>query len=175
MIEVLCCHCSGRDSQSVVVFPQARLKEIGKLDQWLQTAVREGDPQAMQAVCATQWSLCLPLLQHNLRKRIKTPLLSMARVLEDMQRFTVSSDSLSHMVMCESLRAFQLVFYCGVFTITELIFGLIYKTIDQPYCNSTCTSKVALFCRCSILYSIAPCDCSIITQLVLKCNNVHFW
>ncbi|KAI3362965.1 hypothetical protein L3Q82_011639 [Scortum barcoo] len=62
---------------------EARLKEIGKLDQWLQTAVREGEPQAMQAVCATQWSFCLPLLQHNLRKRIKTPLLNVAQVLED--------------------------------------------------------------------------------------------
>uniref|UniRef100_A0A3Q3EX01 Tetratricopeptide repeat domain 40 n=1 Tax=Labrus bergylta TaxID=56723 RepID=A0A3Q3EX01_9LABR len=67
------------------VIPQARLKEIGKLDQWLQTAVREGDPQAMQAVCATQWSLCLPLLQHNLRKNIKAPLLRVSQVLEDMQ------------------------------------------------------------------------------------------
>uniref|UniRef100_UPI0037E7646D cilia- and flagella-associated protein 46 n=1 Tax=Semicossyphus pulcher TaxID=241346 RepID=UPI0037E7646D len=64
---------------------EARLKEIGKLDQWLQTAVREGDPQAMQAVCATQWSFCLPLLQHNLRKRIKAPLLRVSQVLEDMQ------------------------------------------------------------------------------------------
>ncbi|XP_034754581.1 cilia- and flagella-associated protein 46 isoform X3 [Etheostoma cragini] len=64
---------------------EARLKDIGKLDQWLQTAVREGDPQALQAVCATQWSICLPLLQHNLRKRIKTPLLRVAQVLEDMQ------------------------------------------------------------------------------------------
>ncbi|XP_027134224.1 cilia- and flagella-associated protein 46 isoform X3 [Larimichthys crocea] len=64
---------------------EARLKEIGKLDQWLQTAVREGDPEAMQAVCATQWSACLLLLQHNLRKRIKRPLLSVAKVLEDMQ------------------------------------------------------------------------------------------
>ncbi|KAM3606725.1 uncharacterized protein V6R79_022079 [Siganus canaliculatus] len=64
---------------------EARLKEIGKLDQWLQTAVREGDPQATQAVCATQWSCCLPLLQHNLRKRIKKPLLSVAQALEDTQ------------------------------------------------------------------------------------------
>ncbi|XP_040906348.1 cilia- and flagella-associated protein 46 [Toxotes jaculatrix] len=64
---------------------EARLKEIGKLDQWLQTAVREGDPQAVQAVCATQWRFCLPLLQHNLRKHIKTPLLRVVQVLEDMQ------------------------------------------------------------------------------------------
>lgn len=65
---------------------QARLKEISKLEQWLQAAVREGDPQVIQAVCATQWNFCLPLLQHNLRKQIKTPLLSVAQVLEDMQR-----------------------------------------------------------------------------------------
>ncbi|XP_030603277.1 cilia- and flagella-associated protein 46 isoform X2 [Archocentrus centrarchus] len=64
---------------------EARLKEIGKLDQWLQTAVREGGPQAVQAVCATQWNFCLPLLQHNLRNRIKTPLLRVAQALEEMQ------------------------------------------------------------------------------------------
>ncbi|KAM7408201.1 hypothetical protein PAMA_002070 [Pampus argenteus] len=64
---------------------EGRLKEIGKLDQLLQTAVREGDPQSIQAVCATQWSFCLPLLQHNLRKQIKTPLLRVAQVLEDIQ------------------------------------------------------------------------------------------
>uniref|UniRef100_A0A3P8S680 Cilia and flagella associated protein 46 n=1 Tax=Amphiprion percula TaxID=161767 RepID=A0A3P8S680_AMPPE len=74
-----------RDTQSVVVVLQARLKEIGKLDQWLQTAVREGDPQAVQAVCVTQWNFCLPLLQRNIRKRIKTPLLRVAEALEDMQ------------------------------------------------------------------------------------------
>uniref|UniRef100_A0A3Q4HM04 Cilia and flagella associated protein 46 n=1 Tax=Neolamprologus brichardi TaxID=32507 RepID=A0A3Q4HM04_NEOBR len=85
MMEVLCRRCDRRDSQSVVVIPQARLKEIGKLDQWLQTAVRGGGPQAVQAVCATQWNLCLPLLQHNLRKCIKTPLLRVAQALEETQ------------------------------------------------------------------------------------------
>uniref|UniRef100_A0A673C566 Uncharacterized protein n=1 Tax=Sphaeramia orbicularis TaxID=375764 RepID=A0A673C566_9TELE len=63
----------------------ARMKEIGKLDQWLQTAMREGDPEAMQAVCTTQWSFCLPLLQHNLRKHVKTALLRVAQALEDVQ------------------------------------------------------------------------------------------
>ncbi|XP_035461481.2 cilia- and flagella-associated protein 46 isoform X4 [Scophthalmus maximus] len=64
---------------------EAWLKEIGKLDQWLQSAVREGDPRAVQAVCATQWRFCLPLLQHNLRKHTRTPLLRVAQALEDMQ------------------------------------------------------------------------------------------
>uniref|UniRef100_A0A665UGC6 Cilia and flagella associated protein 46 n=1 Tax=Echeneis naucrates TaxID=173247 RepID=A0A665UGC6_ECHNA len=84
-IEVLCFNCYRRDIHSIVFILQARLKEIGRLDQWLQTAVREGDPQAVQAVCATQWRFCLPLLQHNLRKHIKTPLLRVAQGLEDIQ------------------------------------------------------------------------------------------
>lgn len=89
MIEVLRSRCS----QSVLFLPQARLKEIGKLDRWLQTAAGEGDPRATQAVCAAQWSFCLPLLQHNLRKRVRTPLLRVAQVLEDIRRSPVSSYS----------------------------------------------------------------------------------
>ncbi|XP_076025398.1 cilia- and flagella-associated protein 46 [Genypterus blacodes] len=64
---------------------EAQLKEIGNLDQLLQTAVREGDPQAMQAACATQWNFCLPLLQHNLKRRVKTAILRVSQVLEDIQ------------------------------------------------------------------------------------------
>lgn len=86
-MEVLRCHCQRKNAQFAGVIPQARLKEIDKLDQLLQAAVREDRPRAVQAVCATQWNFCLPLLQHNLRKRIKTPLLKLAQVLEDMQRF----------------------------------------------------------------------------------------
>ncbi|XP_071380722.1 cilia- and flagella-associated protein 46 [Centroberyx affinis] len=75
---------------------EVRLKEIGKLDQWLQSAVREGDPRAMQAVCATQWSFCLPLLQHNLRRRIKAPLLRVAQVLEDIQSMLLETRCQAH-------------------------------------------------------------------------------
>lgn len=88
------CQRHSRDLNRRVCILQARLKEIDKLDQWLQDAVREGDRPVMQAVCATQWNLCLPLLQHNLRKRIRTPLCRVAQVLEDIQRFACSSGSL---------------------------------------------------------------------------------
>ncbi|XP_069395061.1 cilia- and flagella-associated protein 46 isoform X1 [Paralichthys olivaceus] len=64
---------------------EAWLKEIDRLDQLLQSAVREGYAQAVQVVCTTLWRFCLPLLQHNLRKHIRTPLLNIARVLEDTQ------------------------------------------------------------------------------------------
>lgn len=111
-MEVLCRRCDRRDSQSVVVIPQARLKEIGKLDQWLQTAAREGGPQAVQAVCATQWNLCLPLLQHNLRKCIKTPLLRVAQALEETQRFS-SFYIIIIMALCACPGAFRAAFrYC---------------------------------------------------------------
>lgn len=55
--------------------------------------MREGDPQAMQAVCATQWTFCLPLLQPKFRKYIRTPLLNVANVLEEIQRCESSVQS----------------------------------------------------------------------------------
>ncbi|XP_034148794.1 cilia- and flagella-associated protein 46 isoform X2 [Esox lucius] len=64
---------------------EAQLKVIGRLDQVLQSAVREGDPKVMQAVCASQWNACLPLLQHNLRWSVKGVLQRVAQVLEDTQ------------------------------------------------------------------------------------------
>ncbi|XP_078788201.1 cilia- and flagella-associated protein 46 isoform X5 [Oryzias latipes] len=62
---------------------EARLKEVEALSQWLPTAVRGGGPNAVQAVCVTLWNCCLPLLQHNLRKRVKATLMKLAQVLED--------------------------------------------------------------------------------------------
>uniref|UniRef100_A0A8C4ZTJ3 Uncharacterized protein n=1 Tax=Gadus morhua TaxID=8049 RepID=A0A8C4ZTJ3_GADMO len=64
---------------------EARLKEIGKLDRLLRrvAAAGEADPRAVQAVCATQWSVCLPLLQRNLRKRVRAELQRVAQALED--------------------------------------------------------------------------------------------
>lgn len=70
----------------------------------------------MQAVCATQWNFCLPLLQHNLRKRIKTPLHHVAQVLEDIQRFPTSSLSSWHMLICVPSWGF-LVFVVIVFAL----------------------------------------------------------
>ncbi|MBN3304410.1 CFA46 protein, partial [Amia calva] len=62
---------------------EAHLKMIRKLDQTLQNAMREGDVKAIQVVCASQWGLCLPLLQHNLRKKIRNQLLRVADALEE--------------------------------------------------------------------------------------------
>ncbi|XP_063818084.1 cilia- and flagella-associated protein 46 isoform X2 [Pseudophryne corroboree] len=73
---------------------EAQLRVIRRLESALQDAVRLGDPVTMQNVCTAQWNLCLPLLQHNLRKHVKKPLVSMSQALE-------SIDSLLTVMRCQ--------------------------------------------------------------------------
>ncbi|XP_034292423.1 cilia- and flagella-associated protein 46 isoform X1 [Pantherophis guttatus] len=61
---------------------EAQLEVIQKLDLILNRAIRLRDPNIIQAVCTTQWNICLPLLQHNLQHHIRKPLLAIAEVLE---------------------------------------------------------------------------------------------
>ncbi|NXG31392.1 CFA46 protein, partial [Dromaius novaehollandiae] len=68
---------------------EAQLKLIKNLELTLQHAVRLGDPNVIQVVCATQWNLCLPLLQHNLHQRVRKPLLSVADVLEEIDSMLI--------------------------------------------------------------------------------------
>ncbi|KAM3912864.1 cilia- and flagella-associated protein 46 [Leptodactylus fuscus] len=69
-------------SKSVV---EAQLGLIHRLETTLQNAVRLGDPKTIQDVCTTLWDHCLPLLQHNLRKHVKKPLISIADSLENIE------------------------------------------------------------------------------------------
>ncbi|XP_041116568.1 cilia- and flagella-associated protein 46 [Polyodon spathula] len=64
-------------------YVEVQQKMIQKLDQTLQNAVREGDMNAIQVVCVTQWNLCMPLLQHNIRKSVRKQLIRVAEVLEE--------------------------------------------------------------------------------------------
>lgn len=66
-----------------------QLSVVGRLDALLEAAVRERDARVIQAVCAAQWNTCLPLLQHNLRKKMKKPLFTLARALENTDRYCV--------------------------------------------------------------------------------------
>ncbi|XP_026876764.2 cilia- and flagella-associated protein 46 [Electrophorus electricus] len=61
---------------------EAQLAAVGRLDALLQRAVKEGDGQVIQCVCAALWNSCLPLLQPNLRRSIKRALLTLAHALE---------------------------------------------------------------------------------------------
>ncbi|XP_013916051.1 PREDICTED: cilia- and flagella-associated protein 46 [Thamnophis sirtalis] len=61
---------------------EVQLNAIQKLDLILNRAIRLRDPNIIQAVCTTQWNICLPLLQHNLQHHIRKPLLAIAEVLE---------------------------------------------------------------------------------------------
>ncbi|XP_046691474.1 cilia- and flagella-associated protein 46 isoform X1 [Silurus meridionalis] len=62
---------------------ETQLRIVTRLEALLLRAVREGDAQVTQSVCAALWNSCLPLLQHNLRKNIKSPLLTLSKALED--------------------------------------------------------------------------------------------
>ncbi|XP_056093177.1 cilia- and flagella-associated protein 46 [Rhinichthys klamathensis goyatoka] len=61
---------------------ELQLSVIVRLDALLQTALKAGDAGVCQAVCVCLWNACLPLLQHNLRKRVQKPLLTLARALD---------------------------------------------------------------------------------------------
>uniref|UniRef100_A0A8C1PJM6 Cilia and flagella associated protein 46 n=1 Tax=Cyprinus carpio TaxID=7962 RepID=A0A8C1PJM6_CYPCA len=63
-------------------FSQLWLSVIARLDALLQTALKQADARVTQAVCVCQWNTCLPLLQHNLRKRVQKALLTLARALQ---------------------------------------------------------------------------------------------
>ncbi|XP_071987329.1 cilia- and flagella-associated protein 46 isoform X2 [Engystomops pustulosus] len=73
---------------------EAQLRVINRLETTLQNAIRLGEPDSIQDVCTTLWDLCLPLLQHNLRKHLKKPLTSVAESLEDI-------DSLLTVMRCQ--------------------------------------------------------------------------
>ncbi|KAJ6668911.1 hypothetical protein lerEdw1_007720 [Lerista edwardsae] len=61
---------------------EAQLKVIQKMELILNRAIRLKDPNVIQAVCTTQWNLCLPLLQDNLQHHVRKPLLAIAEILE---------------------------------------------------------------------------------------------
>ncbi|XP_058242545.1 cilia- and flagella-associated protein 46 isoform X2 [Hemibagrus wyckioides] len=63
---------------------EAQLRVVSRLEALLLRAVREGDAEVTQSVCAALWNSCLPLLQHNLRKNLKSPLLTLSQALENM-------------------------------------------------------------------------------------------
>ncbi|XP_078499587.1 cilia- and flagella-associated protein 46 [Lissotriton helveticus] len=61
---------------------EIQLKQVRRLEFALENAVRLSEPNTIEVVCASLWNLCLPLLQHNLRKQLRKPLLSVAEILE---------------------------------------------------------------------------------------------
>ena len=65
---------------------QIRLQAIKRTDEALQNAIRQANPNVIQAGCVTQWNLCLPLLQPNLRQHVRRPLTNVAEALEKIQR-----------------------------------------------------------------------------------------
>ncbi|KAI7806039.1 putative tetratricopeptide repeat protein 40, partial [Triplophysa rosa] len=95
MMECVQCEIDlNKNSSRSSVEMQIQLSVVVRLDALVQAAMRERDARVIQAVCAAQWNTCLPLLQHNLRKKIKKPLLTLARALE-------TTDSMLLDVLCD--------------------------------------------------------------------------
>ncbi|XP_010580307.1 PREDICTED: tetratricopeptide repeat protein 40 [Haliaeetus leucocephalus] len=73
---------------------ETQLELIKNLELTLKHAVQLGDPEVIQVVSATQWNLCLPLLQRNLHQHVRKPLISVADVLEEI-------DSMLTLLRCQ--------------------------------------------------------------------------
>ncbi|XP_064287730.1 cilia- and flagella-associated protein 46 isoform X2 [Passer domesticus] len=82
-----------KDGTEIVTYTkgivEAQLKLIKNLELTLKRAVQLGDPGVIQVVCATQWNLCLPLLQHNLHQHVRKTLISVADVLEEIDSMLI--------------------------------------------------------------------------------------
>ncbi|XP_027548081.1 cilia- and flagella-associated protein 46 isoform X5 [Neopelma chrysocephalum] len=90
LIEIECLECEykrKKNGTKIVTYTkgvvEGQLELIKNLDLTLKRAVQMGDPNVIQVVCATQWNLCLPLLQHNLHQHVRKPLISVADALEE--------------------------------------------------------------------------------------------
>ncbi|KAL3864704.1 hypothetical protein ACJMK2_006363 [Sinanodonta woodiana] len=68
---------------------EVRLQSIKQCEEAIMNAVRLGDPNVIQVGCVTQWNLCLPLLQANLRHYVRKPLTQVAEVLENIQSLLI--------------------------------------------------------------------------------------
>lgn len=66
-----------------------RLQAIKRCEEAIMNAIRLGDPNVIQVGCVTQWNLCLPLLQQNLRHYVRKPLTQVAEALENIQSLLV--------------------------------------------------------------------------------------
>uniref|UniRef100_A0A671E512 Cilia and flagella associated protein 46 n=1 Tax=Rhinolophus ferrumequinum TaxID=59479 RepID=A0A671E512_RHIFE len=80
---------------------EAQLSMMQRLDVALQRASRLGDPRVIQVVCATQWNLCLPLLQHNLRHHLRKSLTNIADILEKVDSLLVLLRCQVHMELAQ--------------------------------------------------------------------------
>uniref|UniRef100_G1LVL0 Cilia- and flagella-associated protein 46 n=2 Tax=Ailuropoda melanoleuca TaxID=9646 RepID=G1LVL0_AILME len=78
---------------------ETQLNMVQRLDVALRRAVRLAEPGLIHTVCATQWNMCLPLLQHNLRHHLRKPLTNVADILEKVDSLMVLLRCQVHMEM----------------------------------------------------------------------------
>lgn len=62
---------------------EVRLIAIKRCDEALTNTVRQRNAGLIQSACATLWNLCLPILQVNLRVKVRRPLTNIVEALEE--------------------------------------------------------------------------------------------
>ncbi|XP_066929818.1 cilia- and flagella-associated protein 46-like [Clytia hemisphaerica] len=73
---------------------EVRLNAIETLSEHLSQAHRMNEHNLIQVGCVTMWNLCLPLLQNNLRSKVRKYLIQIAEFLEEI-------DSLLNLLRCQ--------------------------------------------------------------------------
>ena len=70
---------------------KTRIRAIELTEETLESLVRTGEFDLVQTGCVNLWNLCLPLLQTNLRGRIRKALTTLVNILERIQRLILNS------------------------------------------------------------------------------------
>jgi hypothetical protein len=102
---------------------QERLQAVRRCDEVIAGAVRLSLASVVQAGCATQWNLCLPLLQPKLRHHVRRYLTAAADALENISRFVLGQFSFFRLLHGKS-NSHQLA--AGVNVVTVLIVRIYY-------------------------------------------------
>ena len=72
---------------------QIRMRAIELAAETVESLVRTGQDDLVQTGCTTLWNLCLPLLQTNLRAKIRRALTTLTHILERIQRSVEENSS----------------------------------------------------------------------------------
>ncbi|KAK2163795.1 hypothetical protein LSH36_74g11000 [Paralvinella palmiformis] len=80
---------------------QLRVQAIKRCDEAIMNAIRLKVATVIQAGCVTQWNLCLPLVQSNLRHHCRRPLANVANALESIQSLLIKLRCQVHMELAK--------------------------------------------------------------------------
>ncbi|CAG5128471.1 unnamed protein product, partial [Candidula unifasciata] len=87
--QLMICNLGDKQESYQKSVVDIRLQAIKICEEAVRNSVRQGDHKLIQKGCVTLWNLCLPLLQPNLRHRVRKPLTMITDALEDIESLLV--------------------------------------------------------------------------------------